>query len=519
MKPVTKAAKGTFLSLMLTTCAAFTACTEKEDINWDTNNKLQVTFGVNGHGSRAINRETSLPDGSQVGARLSGYAGYENLVYTASTGKTPQTWTGDKDVVLSDVSGTLYAFYPYDEDIDITAIPVDMTEADQTDWLYGVPATGITDLNPEVDVTMNHALANINLSIVRDTYAGTGAITSISVQSDGIASKGTFNAAQATPGYTAFTVKGEALERSVNTTLGATATDIMVIPTGTEAPITFFVTVDDVLYTVKSAPLTLEMGNSYQYTLKLNSTFMSVDGVSVTPWNNEPKEDDLELEEYNPWKDLANGVYAVSEDGKPVEVSQADASCIGVALVTGNHKFMIAKSDATNDGSNYNLFYLNNPVDCGLTNYTTADGTNNSGYLGGSSTPQLSTDFTTWTTGALSDFSGKANTQAITAKSGNTKDMCKVLETYNGGVNFQSNEGFTDWYVPACGQLAIMYLARTEINAALAKIGGTSLGSASYWSSSQRDTDIACVVNFQFGLVGVDYKYNVTVVRFIRDVE
>ena len=270
MNPVTSFAKGTFLSLLLTTCAAFTACTEKEDFNVDNNNKLQVTFGVNGHDSRAIYRETSLPDGSQVGARLNGYAGYENLVYTASTGKTPQTWTGDKDVVLSDVSGTLYAFYPYDDDIKITAIPVDMTAADQTDWLYGVPATGVTDLNPEVDVTMNHALANINLSIVRDTYAGTGAITSISVQSDGIASKGTFNAAQATPGYTSMEGAGEEFVRSVSAVAGGTPLDIMVIPTGVAAYIDIYITVDGVEYVAQTSAVTLESGYNYQYTIRLN---------------------------------------------------------------------------------------------------------------------------------------------------------------------------------------------------------------------------------------------------------
>ena len=523
----TRTAKGTFLSLLLTTCAAFTACTEKEDFNVD-NNKLQVTFGVNSHGSRAINRETSLPDGSQVGARLSGYTGYENLVYTASTGKTPQTWTGDKDVVLSDVSGTLYAFYPYEEDVDITAIPVDMTAADQTDWLYGVPATGITDLNPEVNVTMNHALANINLSIVRDTYAGTGAITSISVQSDGIASKGTFNAAQATPGYTAFTGEGAVLERSVNTTLGATASDIMVVPTGTEAPITFFVTVDDVLYTVKSAPLTLEMGNSYQYTLKLNSTFMSVNGVSVTPWNNVPKEDDLELEEYNPWTDIANGVYAVSAGGKLVNIDEADETCIAAALVVNDaptpQYIMIAKYNAVNEETAYqdNLYYLNYTNDCGLTKYTTIDGEETSSSFYGVGVERVSLDYLTWTEGAISDFDGKGNTTVLVDKSSNIKEMCDVLKKFNNANNktiYGDNYGYTDWYVPAYGQLALMYLNITEINQMLTKIGGTAFKDNYYWSSSEYNNLSAWSMTFnKYGFISYSQKNHSNFVRFVRDI-
>ena len=489
-----------YLYLLMASALSFTACTDDSDIIQDgADNKLQVNFAVNSHGSRAINRETSLPDGSQVGARLDGYTGYENLVYTASTGKTPQTWTGDKDVVLSDVSGTLYAYYPYNTDIDITAIPVDMTAADQTDWLYGVPATGITDLNPEVDVTMNHAAANINLSIVRDTYAGDGNISSISVQSDGIASKGTFNAAQTTPGYTAFTVKGEALERSVATTLGATATDIMVIPTGTEAAITFFVTVDDVVYTVKSAPLTLEMGYSYQYTLKLNSTFMSVDGVNVTPWNNVPKEDNLELEKCNPWDYVANGVYAVSADGKPVEVANADASCVAVAFISPNQKVMIAKADAT-DGTNTTLYW---------------------GYsLYAEDVPNL--DNLADETAAKADYNGKDNTSAIIAgyealgldmSMLSIREMCKVLENY-------SECGYTDWYVPAAGQLYELYSNKTAINEALTAINGTSFTNNDYWSSSESNNRSGWYVYFGSGKV--DY-INVTTfvckVRFVRDIE
>ena len=43
-------------------------------------------------------------------------------------------------------------------------------------------------------------------------------------------------------------------------------------------------------------------------------------------------------------------------------------------------------------------------VDTEITNHTTLDGTNNYGYLHTSATPQLSKDYTTWETGALSDF-------------------------------------------------------------------------------------------------------------------
>ena len=206
-----------------------------------------------------------------------------------------------------------------------------------------------------------------------------------------------------------------------------------------------------------------------------------------------------------------DGVYAVAADGKLIDYNTADSTALGVALVAGEHKFMIAKSDATNDGSNYNLYYDYDKGDLSLTNYSNADGTNSYGYL----ETELSTDFTTWTAGALSDFNGKSNTQVIAASSSNAKDMCKVLETFNAGSD---NQGHTDWYVPACGQLALMYLAKTDINAALTNIGGTALESGYYWSSSERDASYAWRVSFYDSDVSRSSKFNDYQVRFVRDI-
>ena len=149
-----------------------------------------------------------------------------------------------------------------------------------------------------------------------------------------------------------------------------------------------------------------------------------------------------------------------------------------------------------------------------LTNYGNADGANSKGYLTGASTPQLNKDFTTWTAGALSDFNGKINTAIIAAASSDARDMCTVLNTFN------ASDSHNDWYVPACGQLALMYLNMTEIDAALTKIGGTALAAKDYWSSSELSSDYASGVYFGSGYVYVynDLKGNTKWVRFVRDI-
>lgn len=213
---------------------------------------------------------------------------------------------------------------------------------------------------------------------------------------------------------------------------------------------------------------------------------------------------------------ISDGVYAVNANGKLIDYNTADATALGVALVAGEHKFMIAKSDATN-GTNTTLYWGKNLYRKDVAGITNTSG---SGYIGEGKT--YGTDFTTWSTGPVVDFNGAANTAAIIAGytehgvSMDARDMCSVLNTFN------ASDSNNDWYVPACGQLALMYLNMTEINAALAKIGGTALALEGYWSSSEASSLSAWTVDFINGYVcdgndyyGKDYDCRV---RFVRDI-
>ena len=195
----------------------------------------------------------------------------------------------------------------------------------------------------------------------------------------------------------------------------------------------------------------------------------------------------------DPWKDISNGVYAVSNDGIPVEVANADASCIGIALITDNQRVMIPKANAT-DGTNITLYWGYNLYEQDVPNLENpADAT-----------------------AAKADYNGKANTAAIISgytelgKEMNNRDMCKVLETFNEG-------GYTDWYVPAAGQLYEIYSNRTAINQALTAIGGNSFASNYYWSSSESSSYMAWRVGFRRDEVLYYDKNNNSYVRFVRD--
>ena len=503
------------MSLLLIT-TAFTSCTNESEVFKQSSPKLDVKFGVALQQARAIFTDASLPSGSVVGAMLddgtaTDYDSYSPLYFTATGAGDSQTWAPNTDVVLTETKGTLYAYYPHDGNVDISAIPVDMTAADQTDWLYATPVADVNEDNASVAVTLNHALANINVSLVKGSYVGTGNVTSISVKSDGIAPKGTFNAAQATPGYTAFEDEGAALERTVTTTLGGTATDIMVVPTGSSATITFNVTVDGTVFTATSAAVELEKGSSYKYTLTLNSTFMSVSDVAVTPWNSVTKES-LTLEKVQANANTgptvnsagkANGVYAVTATGELIAYNDAavDATCLGVALITNNQKIMIEKmGEANTEWNNNTEFYWGKNL----------HGKNVAGITE-----------TTDQAVAKADFSGKEHTNAIIAAytehsvAMDARDMCSVLQTFNDGEN---NGGYSDWYIPAAGQLYEIYTNKTNINAALTAMSSTAFSDNGYWSSSEYSSSYGWDVLFNNGVVdNYDKNYNLRV-RFVRDI-
>lgn len=243
------------------------------------------------------------------------------------------------------------------------------------------------------------------------------------------------------------------------------------------------------------------------------------------------------------WEDLGDGVYAVSASGKPVEVASADNTCIAVALIQGPHKFWIEKNETKNttsikaaytaDGASntsYTYFYwgMNGSNNSSITNYTQTGGggTSSNGYLPKADgtyigSPKLSSDYTTWTSGALSDFNGKANTIALINASdkdsfttyANMATWCRIFNQ-----TATENQGYTDWYIPACGQLSLMYLNMTAINNALTKIGGQTILTDSYWSSSESSSNSGWYVGFYYGNVGYYNKDYSDQVRFIRDI-
>ena len=210
---------------------------------------------------------------------------------------------------------------------------------------------------------------------------------------------------------------------------------------------------------------------------------------------------------YHPLQWPADGVYVVQSDGTPVDPIFATTNCIGAALSdnTTGQKLMIEKYEASN--SSY---------------ATAASGKTSTSifYWGGYGTDQSISNITS-TTVAEADYNGKSQSEVLksvtTGGSGYTSyaTIGAVLNQYISNVT--DNQGYTDWYIPASGQLYLISLNMANINTALSAIGGTQLSDAYYWSSSEHNSSNGWFVYLPNGTVSDFIKNYYCRVRFVRD--
>ncbi len=232
---------------------------------------------------------------------------------------------------------------------------------------------------------------------------------------------------------------------------------------------------------------------------------------------------------------VGDGVYAVNKNLRLIPVSEADNTCIAVALVYDRHRIMIEKNEDSNQSykyvsAGYNRNYLfywggygrDQP---GITNYNKLYDSDTSGYLKSElgsylGTPNLPENITDWTNGALSDWDGKTNSEVL-------KEVTEGGEGYGGYVTIgrvlnaflasSDAKGYNDWYIPSCPQLSLIWMNLNSVNNALSAIGGKQFDiSNAYWSSSERSTNYGWRLNFSSGLVGGVAKISSYRVRFIR---
>jgi hypothetical protein len=118
---------------------------------------------------------------------------------------------------------------------------------------------------------------------------------------------------------------------------------------------------------------------------------------------------------------------------------------------------------------------------------------------------------------AQSTWDGLSNSNAIVAQVGFTSGAAN-------GCLISTNNGQTDWYLPAVDELSLLWQNRFNVNRTLSGASSagtipgtpTQIGYDTYWSSTENDSSKAWYFGFYSGDAGNDVKNNTYFVRAVR---
>lgn len=508
--------------LFLSSCLS-----ETDNIMNEEDEQLNLYVYVNNNQGRAVYTESTLPAGSKIGLCVVDQSGnsynnkdYNNVLYTATGSGNSQKWLSSPPVYLTTTKADVYGYYPYKSGVSIDNLQIETDS--QTDYMWATPVNEKNMDNTDVSLSMNHALSLIRVSIFKEDMDEKLSLSALSLSSDGIASGAVLNGKNGNlSGFSGrganFAATYEDIEIPDNAN-NAITTDFMVIPTGVDEYINFSCTVNGKEFRMKSKPQEpLKSGYIHCFDAVVRDTEIALNHISVIDWSTSTTNFSTSLP--------SSVVKAVKSDGTCIDYLTGDESCIAVALDLGDVKFWIEKNETSN--TTWNTAYTT--AGASNTDYTYFQwGPYGSDLIGiqnyTSSWPKsyFNYNWYSWSSpAAISDFNGLGNTAQLLSTTATDSyntypDAAVLVEEFNKNDNAE-NMGRTDWYIPACGQLKLVYLQKTRINAALTKIGGTPLADDYYWSSSENSTNYGWCTDFSQNKDASSYKYNGRRIRLIRD--
>nr|WP_298672422.1 hypothetical protein [uncultured Prevotella sp.] len=147
--------------------------------------------------------------------------------------------------------------------------------------------------------------------------------------------------------------------------------------------------------------------------------------------------------------EMADGIYLIKKTGKPVLFAPGcnKKDCVAVGIKLGSKSIAVALKDAA-DGE-------------GITLTDSKDETDYGGYKGNY-------------LDATADWDGKKNTEHL-------KEI-----GLNKGIKLEAGQ-----YIPAVGEMYLIYLHRKALNEALEAVGGEPITGDWYWTSTERDSSYA----------------------------
>ena len=200
--------------------------------------------------TKAAIKDTSFPTDKEVSIGLfvvgDGYtdAKYCNIKCTKPAGS--DKFTDPRIELIQGKTATVYAYYPYDENIErtpdaIKAIPV-ASSVCGNDWMWATPITEVSTAKSAIDLKLNHALALVEITFNISGPEGTMTNVTVAGGTGAFSKAGTMDATDGgalTPDTGQMVTKTSPFSQDVNLTMtdGKIVADCLLVPckTGTDA--------------------------------------------------------------------------------------------------------------------------------------------------------------------------------------------------------------------------------------------------------------------------------------------
>lgn len=294
------------LSVLMTACSS-DDITESSIPTQTLQLSMKAPGEPDGITTRAMITDTWFPTTAMVGLTVvktsdgSTYdgTGTYNIPYRPAAASVTAQWnpvTTGTDILLSATKATLYGYYPYTEDIDITALPIHVqpTNTATADYMWGTPVPNLNDHTPTATMTMHHALSRVKVRFHKNVYTGDANLSLVGISGAGIASSGTLNTKTG-----AITVAAEdphRITRSIEPFSLLTADEnngveqyyemeFVIVPTGQTTTLSTHINLDGSGYTVTTASnYTFVSGKIYTFDINLLSNTLNYGNVQIEDW-------------------------------------------------------------------------------------------------------------------------------------------------------------------------------------------------------------------------------------------
>lgn len=303
-----------FLTAIAVSLFSFNSCSNDDDpgtpSGGDAVLKIQAGISAIDVISTKASVVSAFPEGTNIGLFVtSGSLGDNNNSYKENDNAVSVfrqgIWYQTPEIRLTGDNATVYAYYPYSSNnTDGRSIFVD--HATQQDYMYGTHTPGqaaINKDNPDVTLTMKHAMALVQFNISKVNYPWQGKLTRIEIAN---ANKKTIIYNEGAMDISTGIIKNtEGKNRPATLQTYSDVYPLLTIPekpsqseadflkvfvlpvssTGAEGDVVFKFTIDERIYTWKvPANTAWKGGTKNTYTVVISGSSLKIGNVNISDW-------------------------------------------------------------------------------------------------------------------------------------------------------------------------------------------------------------------------------------------